>query len=335
MTWRLLRPGLLRLLAGAAALLAAAGAASAGPRRYLVVPFENLSAERSLNWIGEALAISLADRLELLGMRTVTRAERLDALEALGLPDGKPLTLASTIKVASSVRADRFVAGNFTYDPNNGVVVSGRLLDVEAARQIWEGSRPGTLAGVFSLMDPLVLEAASLDEARVSSAAPSSLSTISDPPLTIYEILVRGMQEPEPSSRLAALQKGLDMDRRSIPLRRAIAFEQFDGGRLPDSLASLDGIDAASCPDGWRLHLLRARILAAQGDLDASIAALSKSIAAGDSADAHVLLARLLATRGDAPRANAEIDLAAGLDPGHPDLPAVRSLAGKILPPRP
>jgi len=312
--------------AGAALLVAAPALAS--PRRYLVVPFENLSSERSLNWLGEALSLSLADRLEVLGMRTVTRSERIEGLESIGLPDGKPLTVASILKLASAVRADRIVTGSFTYDPNSGVVVAGRLLDRASTAQIWEGSRPGTLSGILGLMDPLVLEAAARDEARVSPAAPSALTSIQDPPLTVYEILIRGLQEADPEKRLESLRKGLAATGRSPALRRAIVFEQFESGNLPEALAALDDLDAAACPDAWRVHLLRARILATRGDIDGSIAALSRSIAAGDSAEAHLLLARLAASRGEKGRSRTEADIAAGLDPGNPDLPRVRALAG-------
>ena len=317
-----LRPSALAAPLIAAALFAPTTAV-AGPHRYLVVPFENLSRERSLNWIGDALALSLADRLELLGMRTAGRGERLDALESLGLPDGKPLSLASASRLAAAVRADRLVTGTFNYDPNVGVVVSGMLLDPRSVNQIWEGTHPGALARILSLMDPLVLEAAAKDTSRLSPADPSTLGTFSDPPLTVYETLVKALLEPEPERRLAALQKALGMDRRSTAIRRAIAFEQFDGGRLAEALATLDGIAADQCPDGWRLHLLRARILAAQGNLDAALQSLSKSIAAGDSADAHLLLARLSSTRGETARARAEIEIARGLDPGNPELASV------------
>jgi len=294
-----------------------------------VLPFENLSSERSLNWLGDALAMSLSDRLELLGMRTVTRVERIDALEGLGIPDGKPVTLATTLKIVAAVRADRVVTGSFTYDAKNGVVVSGRLLDAGAAREIWEANRPGTLAGIFALMDPFVIEAANRDDSRLSPQAPSALASIGDPPLTVYEILVRALLETEPERRLSALLKALDMDRRSITVRRAVAIEQFDQGLLADALASVDALPAEACPDGWRMHLLRGRILAARGDLDGAVASLAKSIALGDSAGAHLLLARLSASRGDMARAQAEVDLAAGLDPGNPELEAVRSIARK------
>src|SRR5262245_44612169 len=118
----------------------------AAPQRYLIFPFENLSSERSLNWLGEALAMSLADRFELLGMRAAPRAERLDAQDVLGLPGGTALTLASQMKLAGAVRATRLVTGTYKFDPANGVTVTGYLIDAAGGARLWDTSRPGTLA---------------------------------------------------------------------------------------------------------------------------------------------------------------------------------------------
>lgn len=308
-----------------AMLLVAVGPAGAGPHRYLVMPFENLSSEPSLNWLGEAIAISVAERLELLGMRTVTRRERLDALEDLSLPPGTPLSLATTFRIAESVRARRLVVGSFTFEQANGVEVAARLIELETMKPIWEGRRPGRLAGIFSLSDPLVLAAAANDENRVSAAAPGELEAVSDPPLPLYEIIVRATFERTPEERIAALEKGLELNSRSEPLREALAFATADAGLIDEALANLDAVPPESSLTGWRLYLLRARLLVVKGETDKAIEALHRSIAAGENAEAHLLLARLSIRKGDRLRAKTELDLAAGLDPGHPDIPDIRS----------
>jgi hypothetical protein len=312
-----------------AILLVTIAAPQAGPQRYLVLPFENLSKEKSLTWLGEALALSVGDRLELMGMRTVSRDERLAAIESLGLASQGPLSVATSLRVASSARAGRLVTGSFSFQPGSGVSVSARLLDVAGAHEIWQGQRPGTLAGIFGLTDPLVMTAASRDASRLSPASPSSLSSISDPPLPLYEILIRAIQDNDPEHRIASLEKGLDMNRSSVPVLRALAEALEDAGRPDQALARLAALGDDTVPDAWRLHLMRARILAEKGDSGGALGALSKSVAAGDSADAHILAARLHVAAGRRDRAQAEMDLATGLDPGHPDLPNVRALLNK------
>ncbi|MBI3449830.1 MAG: tetratricopeptide repeat protein [Acidobacteria bacterium] len=289
MIFRAPRKAVRRAAALAVALALPHPSLAAAPHRYLVLPFENVSAERSLNWIGEALALGVADRLELLGLHALTRSERLDSLEAAGVPDGKAVTLATTLKIVTAARADRFITGTFSFDPKSGVTVACRLFDAARAREVWDGARTGTLAGVFALTDPLVTEAAAGDADRAATTPPSALAAFADPPLPIYEALVRALLEAEPERRLAALSKALEMDRRSAPVRRSLALEQIGQGQLADALANLEAIPADSSPDGWRIHLLRARVLAAQGNLDGSTAALARSIAARDTAEAHTL----------------------------------------------
>lgn len=310
-----------------AVLLAApAQDAHAGPKRYLVFPFENLSSEPSLSWLGEALAMSLEDRLELLGMRTVGRTERLDALEDLSLPAGVPLTLATTTRVAVRTRAVRLVMGSFDYHAEDGVMVKAWLLDLEGLRQIWRGGRSGSLANIFTLMDPLVVEAAAADGERVSPRGAESLAGLEEPPLPLYEILVRSLSEEESEQRLGALAKGLTMDPRSLPLMRALVFANADAGRVEEAISKVRAIPQEKVARDWRLHLLEARLLLAEGDVAGALEAASRSIVAGESADAHLLMARLLSMRGEADRALAELELAEGLDPEHPEISGLRSM---------
>jgi tetratricopeptide (TPR) repeat protein len=259
-------------------------------------------------------------------MRTVARSERLDAQEGFGLPSGTPLTLASQMKLAGSLRATRLVTGTYKFDPANGVTVTGYLIDAALGTRLWDASRPGTLAKIFGLMDPIVLKAADFDRDRLSRVPLNAITSVADPPLPIFEVIVRSQQEADPDRRVTALEKGLDMNSKSPALLRALAFALYDAGRNADAIARIDAIPDGSLPDAWRLHLLRARILMVRNDTDAAIAALSKSIAAGNSADAHVYLARVLIGRGDRVRAQTEIDVAAALDPGHPEIPEVRSI---------
>jgi len=306
-------------------LLLAASAAEAGPRRYLVMPFENLSSEPSLSWLGEAVAKSLEDRLEVLGMRTVSRRERADALEDLSLPEDAPFTLATTFRLAERMRASRVVTGSFDYDPKAGVMVKARLVDLDGKRQLWQGSRSGSLAKIFTLMDPLVKAAALADGNRVSPAPMDALAEVEDPPLPVYEVIIRSLSEDEPEQRVAALEKGLEIDTRSAPLMRALAFANADAGRVEESLRRIAAIPDESKARDWRLYLLEARMKMAEKDEAGAMEALSRSISVGESAGAHLLMARIYAARGEKDRASAEIDLAEGLDPGHPGIRDLRS----------
>ena len=55
-------------------------------RRILVMPFENVTRDSRIFWLGEASAVLLADDLNALGANAITREERREAFERLQVP---------------------------------------------------------------------------------------------------------------------------------------------------------------------------------------------------------------------------------------------------------
>ena len=95
--------------------------APAAAETVLVLPFENESQAAGLEWVGESFAESLTARLAGEHRLTVTREERLAALQRLGLLATAPLSRAGALRLAEEVEADHIVLGGFT-------VAAGRLL---------------------------------------------------------------------------------------------------------------------------------------------------------------------------------------------------------------
>src|SRR5262245_46540084 len=87
------------------ACLLPAGAFAQVPQRALVVPFENVSHDSKIVWIGEAAAILLADNLNVFGYDAITRDERLAAFEQLKVPPNASLTDATIIRIGQLVKA--------------------------------------------------------------------------------------------------------------------------------------------------------------------------------------------------------------------------------------
>ena len=71
-------------------MLAAPGvfaqAADAAPGRVLVMPFENVTHDGRIIWMGEASAVLLADDLNAFGVSAITREERRQAFDVLQVP---------------------------------------------------------------------------------------------------------------------------------------------------------------------------------------------------------------------------------------------------------
>ena len=93
--------------------------ASAGSGRILLVlPFDNRTGQPSLEWIREAAADLLSSRFASAGFAPMTRADRVYALDHLGLPQGFQPSRASSLKLAQTLDADYIVVGNYRTDGN-------------------------------------------------------------------------------------------------------------------------------------------------------------------------------------------------------------------------
>ena len=95
----------------------------------LVLPFDNRTGQPSLEWIREAAAEILSMRFASAGFQPTSRADRMYALDHLGLPQGFQPSRASSLKLAQTLDADSIVVGSYTTD-GSGIVAEARLVDV-------------------------------------------------------------------------------------------------------------------------------------------------------------------------------------------------------------
>jgi TolB-like protein len=102
-------------------------------RILLVLPFENRTGQPSLEWIREASAQILSSRLESAGFAPMSRAERMYALDHLGLPQAFHPSRASSLKLAETLDADSIVVGSYVTD-GTGVIAEAQLVDVPHLR---------------------------------------------------------------------------------------------------------------------------------------------------------------------------------------------------------
>ena len=96
-------------------MLVAGAAARAEARTVLVFPFENLSNDRSLDWLGEGIAELIVEKLQFEpGMYVFSRDERLDAYEKLSIPEMAVVSRATELKLGWESGADKIIAGRFS-----------------------------------------------------------------------------------------------------------------------------------------------------------------------------------------------------------------------------
>src|SRR2546426_9484697 len=136
--------------------------ASADPSTILVFPFENVTNDRSLDWIGEGISELIIQRLQPEpGAFTFAREERLAAFEKLGIPEPVAVSRATALKLGWDLGADHLVTGRFARTADNFQIVA-RVVDLEAgagSEAAVEGRLEDVLPLSISLAWPFLKEA--------------------------------------------------------------------------------------------------------------------------------------------------------------------------------
>ena len=106
-----------------------AAAPARNGRLLLVMPFENLTSQQNLDWIGESVSEVLNQRLASAGFLPITRTDRLYALDHLGLPQNFQPSRASMLRLAQNLDADYVIYGSYTMSGNN-LTATAHILDL-------------------------------------------------------------------------------------------------------------------------------------------------------------------------------------------------------------
>ena len=106
-------------------------------RLVLVLPFENRTGDKSLEWMAAAYPDVLNRRLNSAGFLTISRGDRLYAFDHLGLPLNLQPTRATVIRIAQTLDADYVVFGHYARGTNlgdNPIAASAEVLDLSGLR---------------------------------------------------------------------------------------------------------------------------------------------------------------------------------------------------------
>ena len=231
------------LLTGAivAVLTATATPVAAQPEasRILVMPFENVSHDGRIVWLGEAASVLVADDLNALGAPAITRDERREAFERLQVPAAASLTDATVIRIGQLVRASQVVVGTVAMDGDD-VVVQARAILLESAKVRAEANERGPLPDLFATFERLARK-----------VAPASARTSSDvqrarPSMAAFENYIKGLLAETPATAVGYLDAALKADP-SFDRARIALWEVFDEqGDHARALAAVNVVPANS-----------------------------------------------------------------------------------------
>jgi len=234
-------------------VLAAPQMAGAQPAtgRILVMPFENVSREGRIVWLGEAASVLLADDLNALGSPAITRDERREAFDRLQVPPASALTDATVIRIGQLVRASQVVVGTLTMDGDD-IVVRARAIVLESAKVRSDVHERGPLPDLFGTFERIAR--------RIAPASPRTSADIEriHPPILAFENYIKGLLAETPATAVGYLESALKvdptLDRARIALWE-VYDEQGDHAKALDAVAAVSEASALSRRARFRVAL--------------------------------------------------------------------------------
>jgi tetratricopeptide (TPR) repeat protein len=223
----------------AACLLTAAESAAQANGRILVMPFENVTHDSRIVWLGEASAVLIADDLNALGASAIAREERREALERLQLPAAGTFSDATVIRIGQVVGASQVVVGTLALEGDT-LTVRARTIALETGRIVGDVKERGPVPELFATFERLARRLAP------AAAAPAPAGDRERPPLAAFENYVKGLLSESPASAAGYLNAALQLDPRFARARLALWEVHTDQGDHERALAAVVRVPADS-----------------------------------------------------------------------------------------
>jgi len=291
--------------------LSAATAARADTTTILIFPFENLSNDRTLEWIGEGIAELMVSRLQSeAGLDVFSRDERLSAYEKLSIPEVAVLSRATALKLGFDSGADYVITGTFSGSAGD-FHLDARLIDLEGG-----ASTPLNVDGQLQDVIPLTTTLAwnILRKIIPETVSPETDYTARPPaPRSAFENYIRALVNMD-------LQKRVDLLQNAVRLHPQYSAALYQLGRtyhLQRNFAlsnqSLDKVpETAPAPDRRQVLFLKGLNYFYTGDFARAITSFQQLPA---TYDVLLNLGAAFSRKGDAASAISAWQRAAALDP--------------------
>lgn len=233
-------------------------------RILLVLPFDNRTGQPSLEWMREASAEVLSSRLASAGFSPMSRADRLYALDHLGLPQGFHPSRASSLKLAETLDAEAIIVGSYVTD-GSGIIAEARIVDLAHLRMGEAVTARGEMRQLVSLFDSLAWKLARQLDPSLSLTQQSFIDADSALRLDAFEQYIRGITEPDQQERLGHLNQAVLLSPDYAPAWMALGREQYAGQQYELAAAAFAKVGPNS-PDALEAGFLHGLCLLFSGD---------------------------------------------------------------------
>jgi tetratricopeptide (TPR) repeat protein len=246
-------------------------------RILLVLPFDNRTGQPSLEWIREAAPTILSSRFTSAGFEPMSRADRLYALDHLGLPEGFQPSRASSLKLAQTLDADSIVVGSYLTDGSN-ILAEARVVDVPRLRMSESVTARGDMHDMIAVFDSLAWKLTRVMDPGFSVAEETFVAAGRDVRLDAFEQYIRGISESDHDERLRHLNQAVKMSPEFGPAWMALGREDYAGQQYDEAAAAFAKV-SGNDPDALEAGFYRGLSLLFSGNYpqaDAAFGAVAK-----------------------------------------------------------
>ena len=184
-------------------------------RLVLVLPFENRSGDKSLDWMDSAFPDVLNRRLGSAGFLTITRTDRLYAYDHLGLPLDLQPTRATAIRIAQMLDADYVVFGHFGKgtDPTaNQITAEALILDVSGLRLSEPIDQEGEAEHLLQMINSLAWKVARQLDPTLGVDEQTFIAADQDLHTDAFREYIQGLVATDPKDGIEHLRNATKLD---------------------------------------------------------------------------------------------------------------------------
>ncbi len=197
-------------------------------RIVLVLPFDNRTGQPSLEWIREAAPEILGSRFASAGFAPMSRADRMYALDHLGLPESFQPSRASSLKLAQTLDADSIVVGSYITDGGD-MVAEARVVDVPHLKISAPVTARGPMRSMIDIFDSLAWKLTKSMDPEFGGSEETFIAAGKGLRLGAFEQYIRGITEPDQEERLRHLQAAVKLSPDFAPAWMALGREDYAG----------------------------------------------------------------------------------------------------------
>jgi serine/threonine protein kinase len=285
-----------------------------------VLPFQNLGADRSADFLKLALpdeVVTTLSYMPALSIRPFAATRKYDK------PDVDPQNAGKELRV------ERVLTGHFRSDPNR-LQVTLEVVDTEANEVVWRDTLSGSAADLIGLQRQITVHLNQGLLPLLGAASGASEGSTQPKNAEAYDLYLRSAAlstDPEPNAdALRMLERSVGLDSSYAPAWNALAdryyyYGQYGGGGLPAFDRSRAACERALALDpnlvtaATRLILLRVEGGDASGAWDEASRMVSRR---PEDADAHFTLGYVLRYVGLLEESARECETALSLDAKDP-----------------